>query len=329
MSPGSRKIGAVLRESLGHVLSFYRWILLCLALLYLGAGVYSVSPNEVGVLQRFGRVVDDKVQPGIHYALPWPVDRVQKVPVKIVNRIMVDDFFSSMDPDSAARLFFKMTGLASYCITGDNNLVNIRCVIQYTITQPSLYLFRVEKPETLLRSMACNAVLRSLAAMPVDQILTRGKYALSQDIKSRLQDRLDALDTGLTVSFVELSDIQPPDRVERYFSDVVKAKIDQEKMVNDSQSYRNEKIPAAQADAARLLQEARAYRAEVVLRAEGETERFLKILDRARRGGDSVRQMLYLDTLKAVSASVPRKHIVFPAADGEPPARLRVYRPSP
>jgi len=274
------------------VLSFYRWILLCLVLLYLGAGVYSVSPNEVGVLQRFGKVIDDKVQPGIHYALPWPVDRVEKVPVKTVNSIMIDDFFSSMDPNSAARLFFKMTGLASYCITGDNNLVNIRCVIQYTITQPSRYLFRVEKPETLLRSMACNAILNSLAAMPVDQILTRGKYALSQEIKTRLQDRLDALETGLNVSFVELSDIKPPDRVERYFSDVVKAKIDRKKMVNESQSYRNEKIPAAQADASRLLQEAHAYKSEVVLKAEGETERFLKILGRARKGGGSVREMI-------------------------------------
>jgi len=329
MNEASGKVGTVFRETFSHVLSFYRWILLSLFVLYFAAGIYSVSPNEVGVLQRFGEVKDDKVPPGIHYALPWPIDRVEKVPVRIVNRILIDDFFSSMDPASAALTFFQMTGLASYCITGDNNLVNIRCVIQYTITQPSLYLFRSRTPERMLRNMACNAILRSLASMPVDRILTRGKQELAQEIKARLQGRLDEMNAGLSVSFVELSDIQPPDRVARYFSDVVKAKIDREKTVNESQSYRNEKIPAAQAEAARLLQEARAYQAEVVLRAEGETERFLKILERSRQGGGSVREMIYLDTLKAVGSQVGRKHIVFPDKDGGPPAKLRVYRPSP
>ncbi len=188
---GEKRVRKALRETLSHVFSFYRWIFLCLVLLYFCSGIYSVSSNEVGVLQRFGKVLDDKIPPGIHYALPWPVDRVNKVPVKIVNRILIDDFFSITNPESAARLFYNLTGLASYCITGDNNLVNIQCVIQYNITQPSLYLFRSRSPEIMLRNMACNAILQSLAAMPVDRILTRGKQELTQEIKARLQGRLD------------------------------------------------------------------------------------------------------------------------------------------
>jgi len=324
MKSGEQEIGATLRETVSTLLSFSRWILALLFLLYLFSGVYSIAPSEVGLLQRFGKVMGGQIQPGIHYALPWPIDRVTKVPVKTVSRIMIDDFFSAARADSTARLFFNVTGLASYCISGDNNLVNIQCVIQYNITNPSSFLFKAKDPIIMLRSMACNAIIHCLAKLPVDQILTRGKQEIANNVKFALQKRLDELDAGLSISFIELSDIKPPDHVQRFFSDVVKAKIDRAKMVNEAQSYRNERIPAAQANASKSLQESEAYKREVVLRAEGDTERFLQILERAQRKGDSAREMIYVETMKEIMKNVEKKHILVPEKDGTPPARLRL-----
>ncbi len=136
-----------IRETFGRLIAFSRWILVALTALYVLSGVYSISSNQIGVLERFGRVIDPRVPSGIHYAFPWPVDRVTRVPIRIVSSIVVEDFYSSRDVQSAARAFFNMTGLASYCISGDNNLVNVQCVIQYTITDPLHYLFRVKGPE--------------------------------------------------------------------------------------------------------------------------------------------------------------------------------------
>jgi membrane protease subunit HflK len=320
-------IRPALRETFGRLAAFSRWIAAALILLYLLSGVYSISPNEIGVLQRFGKVLDDRVPSGIHYALPWPVDRVTKVPIRIVNSLLVDDFYNSFDIGSAARAFYKMTGLASYCISGDNNLVNVKCVIQYNITDPLQYLFRVKEPEQMLRSMACNTIIHCMARMPVDEILTRGKQTIANYVKEELQQRLDDAETGVGVSFVELRDIKPPDRVQRFFSDVVNAQIDREKMINDAESYRNEQIPAAQAEAARVLEEAAAYRAEVVLRAEGEADRFRRILNRARERGDSARRMLHVETMKKIMKSVDKKHLVGTKEDGQAPARLRFYSP--
>ena len=327
MSQEKARIEGMLRETSRRVMSLARWILVILLVVYLLSGIYSISPNEIGVQQRFGKVIDDKVPPGIHYALPWPVDRVTKAPVRIVSSLLIDDFFSALERNSTARAFYNMTGLASYCVTGDNNLVNVQCVIQYTITQPAAFLFRVERPTLMLRSMACNAIIHCLARMPVDEILTRGKQAIGQFVKRELQARLDANETGLGVSFVELREIKPPDRVERFFSDVVKAQIDREKMINEAESYRNEKIPEAQAYAARLLQEAEAYRAETVLRAQGEAERFRRILDRVREGGDSARRTLYLESLRQIMEQLGRRHLVVPGEDGAPPVRLKMMRP--
>ena len=327
MSSRENKIQGTIRESFIHMVSLLRWILLCLIILYLLSGIYSVSSNEVGVLQRFGKVIDDKVQPGIHYALPWPIDRITKVPIRIVNRILIDDFYSASEPESIARVFSGMTGLDSYCVTGDNNLVNVKCVIQYNITNPFDYLFRVKDANVMLRSMACNTIIHCLSKMPIDESLTRGKQEIADYTKVALQKRLDDSQSGLSVSFVELRDIKPPDRVQEFFSDVVKAKIDREKMINEAESYRNEKIPAAKADASRILQKAGAYKKEVVLRAEGEVDRFKRILTRVREKGYSARNMIYIETMKDIMKKVGRKHIMFRDKKGEVPARLRLYCP--
>ncbi len=324
---GREEIGYV-REALSRMGSLARWILGILAVLYVLSGIYSISPNEIGVLQRFGRVIDDKVQSGIHYAVPWPVDKVTKVPVRIVNSIVIDDFYSATGPDSTPRLFFDMTGLASYCISGDNNLVNVQCVVQYTITHPVKYLFRAENPKLMLRDMACNTLIHCLAAMPVDEILTRGKQAIANYLRAGLQRRLEEMDTGLSVSFVELRDIKPPDRVQRFFSDVVKARIDREKMINEAESYRNERIPSAKGEAARMLEEADAYKTEVVLKAEGEADRFKKVLGQVRRQGDDARKMIYAETLREIISRVGKEHLVVPSKRGGTPVHLRLFTPS-
>ena len=314
-------------ETFIHMFSFLRWILLCLIILYLFSGIYSVSSNEIGILQRFGEVIDDKVQPGIHYALPWPIDRVTKVPIRIVSRILIDDFYSTSLPESTARVFAGMTGLDSYCVTGDNNLVNVMCVVQFNITNPFDYIFRVREPNIILRNMACNTIIQCLSRMPIDEILTRGKQAIASYVKVGLQKRLDDSQSGLSVSFVELRDIKPPDRVEQFFSDVVKAKIDREKMINEAESYRNEKLPAAKADATRILQKAGAYKKAVVLRAEGETDRFKRLLKQVREKGGSARRMIYIEAMKDIIGKVGKKHIVIRDEKGKAPARLRLYCP--
>jgi len=283
---------------------FAGWVLLALALVYLFSGIYAVSPNEIGVRQRFGRVVDAAVPPGIHYRLPWPAERVDKVPVRMVNRISIDDFFHGQTA------FNQLTGLASYCLTGDNNLVTIECIIQYTIAHPADYLFRVENIQNAMRGMTCNAILHALVRLPIDQILTYGKRQIEQSIKESLQRDLDAIESGLLISFVELKNVKPPERVQRYFDDVINSKIDKKKLINEAEAYRNQKLPAAKADAARLFQGAEAYRNEVVAQAEGDAERFLHRLEEYKKAPSVTRRRLYLEAMNNILQNVGRRVVV-------------------
>ena len=302
---------------------FVAYILTASVLLYLLSGIYAVPQTHVAVQQRFGEIVNPSVKPGIHYALPWPVGRADKVPAKIVRRILIDDFSSNPSVDSISYAFRQMTGLTPCCISGDNNIVSIVCAIQYTISNPVEYLFKIEDNEGLLRDVVCNSVIKSLARLQVDEILTYGKMQIENAVKSQAQKKLDGLDCGLIISFVELKDVRPLAEVQTAFDDVINAKIDKRKLVNQAQSYRNEEIPRAKAKATRIVQQAQTYKIERISDAQGQAQRFLKQLEAYRQTQDLTKKKLYIDFIRQIFPRIEKLYLV-DTTKGRAPAAIRL-----
>lgn len=279
---------------------FLKWMLGIGLVVYFLTGLYSIRQNELGVVIRFGAVVSDRVQPGIHYALPWPVDNIYKVPVKEVKTIVLDDFSSEAAPGSSAAKFHESTGLETYSITGDNNMVSISLLVKYTVFDPAAYLFNIRNAEELMRSLACSAVIHSLSSLPVDGILTYGKKAIEDEVRRGLQEKLDNLGSGLAVSFIEIKDVHPPSKVQSYFDDVINAKVDKKKLINEAMSRSNKNISSARADAAKKVQEANAYKKQKVDHALGDAGRFLSRLEEYSKAREATRKNLYLDFINAL-----------------------------
>ncbi|MBN1342367.1 MAG: FtsH protease activity modulator HflK [Phycisphaerae bacterium] len=294
---------------------------------YLLSGIYSVKNSEVAVHQRFGRVIQDRVPSGIHYALPWPIDRVVKVPSRtVIQRLVVDDFLPGDDPNTAAGLFRLMTQLDSFCVTSDNNVVNIGCAVQYRVEDPAAFLFRPMAPETLLRAIACNSMVHCLARMQVDQALTAGSQRIKQYIHDEMNQVLEGLGVGLVVVSVDLIPVRPPQAVQSYFDDVVNANIDRRKLVSQAQANQNERFARARVESIRLLQQAEAYRATQTAEAKGKAARFDQRLAEYRKAPDVTHRRLYLDFVRDVLSQVPRKYVT-DADGGGPAAHMRIVVP--
>ena len=298
-----------LKYALENTKTFFWLLVLILFFIYLSSSIYSISPNQVGVLQRFGKIINKKVMPGIHYCLPWPVDRIDKVSVKKIHRIIFDDFSEN---SYFAKTYKNLTDLDSYCITGDNNVVNLTCVLQYTIDRPLDYLFRINKNEQVLRHMISNTIIHTLASMTVSEILTHGKSSIENNIKQNLQERLNFLKSGLNITFVELKDVRPSKVVQSYFNDVINAQIDKKKYITTAESYYNEQIMKAKAQAIRIAQNSKAYQTKVIAQATGETKRFLNQLKQSSKHPKTTKQQLYMQFVSEVWPKIGTKYVVEP-----------------
>ncbi len=269
-----------------------------LSVVYLLSGFYKVSESELGVVQRFGKVIDGKVEPGGHYRLPWPIDTVTKVPVKTTHTIEIKDF-SLVTSDTRENAFRKFTGLSSYCITGDNNIVFIDFLVRYNIIDPVKYLFNLKSNEDYLRQIACSAAIKSLASKTVDDILTVGKKSVEVYLKREIQQNLDLLESGLGIGAIEIKEVSPHQGVRTYFERVINAQIQKRELVNNAESYRNENLPKTKGMAMQIEEEALGYKYEVVSRAQGEVNRFKQQLNEYSKAKKITKQRMYLDFIQS------------------------------
>ena len=320
---GKSKIKEDIQGAFGHIRPgrIASLLALVLAALYTVSGVYIVNPGEEAVERLFGRIVGEGITEGMHYRLPWPFQQVDKVNVSEVQREGVGFLLPEHEGvhSSPDRL---------QILTGDENIVDVRMVIQYRITDPSKYLFEVDfRSYQIINDVVRSAVTSVGSNMLVDEILTVAKEEINRLVQAETQRLLDAYETGLTVLTVNIDQMYPPDEVADAFRDVAGARVDSSRTISQAEGYRNSVLPPAKGEAERMLREAEGYEAEVIDRAQGETQRFLQMLAEYRETGgsaspDVTRERLYLETMEKI---LPRTKKYILSSDGGGKINLRFF----
>ncbi len=309
-------------KTITELKKYIKYVLWAIILIYFLSGIYTISQNEVGILLRFGKIIDPKINPGVNYHLPYPFERIIKAPIQRVNTMVVDDFSDSYEAGSTPRKFYDITGLGSYCITGDNNIVGISLSIQYKIGNPGNYYFMQNSPERMIYEAAANSIIKMLAQHDVDSILTSGKRELGMSIKALMQETLDSIESGVDIYFVDISYINPPESVQSYFDDVINAKIQRKNMLDEALSYKNTELLRASGERASLLESASGYRTSVININRGETDRFKKRIKGMGRNRNIIITDLITEMILKIFDKVKNLYILDPAKDNNA-SRLR------
>ncbi len=270
-------------------------IIAIIAVGWLLTGIYIVEPDEVGVVKRFGKVVYD-VGPGPHYHLPVPIETALTPKVTKVRRMEIG--FRTVSAGPPAR--YKDVPIESLMLTGDENIIDIKFIVQYRIHDAAAYLFNVAHPEKAVRAAAEAAIREVSGKSKVSEILTTEKFRIQEETKLLLQGILDKYKSGFTVAAVQLQDVHPPDQVIDAFKDVASAKEDKIKYINDAEGYRNDILPKAKGKAAQVVNAAIGYRASKINHAKGDANRFLAMLKEYSKAKVVTRKRLYLETMEKI-----------------------------
>ncbi|MBI4875580.1 MAG: FtsH protease activity modulator HflK [Acidobacteria bacterium] len=273
-------------------------------------GFYILNPNEVGVIERFGRRVLPSREPGLHYKLPWPIEKLTRVEARRVRTIEVG-FRSSgavQGAEPAAYEWnvqhragrFQRKPEESLMLSGDQNMIEVNATVHYRLTRPDEFLFRQLDGETTVRA-AVESVLQSIASTtPLDDIFTVGRRAIEARAKREIQQRLERYAAGVEVLDVRLLDVHPSLEVVDAFREVSAAYEEKSRLVNEAEGYRNEQVALARGNAQARLATAAGYSAGKKNRAAGDADRFRQdeAAFRAAPGPTEIR--LYLETMELV-----------------------------
>ncbi|WP_337185584.1 FtsH protease activity modulator HflK [Phenylobacterium sp.] len=256
--------------------------------LWAASGFYLVQPNEKAVVLTFGAYSRTQ-DPGLHYHLPAPIERVEKVPVTSLKR-------TEVGAGSGA----ETEGLM---LTGDEQIVDIAFSVTWRIADPARYLFATRDPEYAVKAVAESAMREVVGRSELESIISQGRGQVQVQTADVIQRTLTAWGTGVSVVEVQISKATAPADVAAAFRDVQRAFQDAEALENEANGYRNRVINEAKGDAARITQAAQAYREQAVREAAGEAARFDQIYTEYRRAPGVTRDRLYIETMQRILQS--------------------------
>jgi len=261
--------------------------------LWFASGVYMVNQGHVGVVRTFGKETA-RVEPGLHYRFPWPFQRTDFVSVEEVRRIEVG-FRSGMRVYEEALM-----------LTGDENIVEAQMVVQFRVADPSKFLFRVHDPEATLHT-ATEVALRSTAGgMTIDEVMIENRAKVQDETRVFVQRLMDAYQSGVVITDVKLQAADPPEAVKDAFHDVVRAREDRERLINQALGYQADLLPRARGAAQQILREAEGYKEKRVLLAKGEASRFLSVLAEYEKAKEVTRERLHLETVERILPEIDK-----------------------
>ena len=272
--------------------------------------LYQVQPEEVGVVLRFGRYVRS-TEPGLRIKAPF-IESVQKVPVQ---RQLKQEFGFRTDAAGAAGIRTQYAADGRFAdeavmLTGDLNVAVVEWIVQYRVSDPYDFLFKVRNLDDTFRAMN-EAVMREVVGdRTVTEVVTIGRQGIEARVVERLQALTNQYEMGVSIDQVVLQDVNPPDPVKPSWDEVSQAQQQRDRLINEARAEYNRVIPRARGEAQQTVLQAEGYALDRVNRSQGDAVRFTAIYDEYRRAPDVTRRRLYLETMQRILPSVGRKLFV-------------------
>lgn len=292
-------------------MKFSKWIPVAIAVLLMLLGVrgliYSIGPDEIGVIQRFGKFIGLS-SPGLHAKIPFGVDNV--IPIKVEKVFKEEYGFKTVEPGVRTKYSSGNYSDESLMLTGDLNILDVRWIIQFKIKDPVKLLFATRRPEDNIHDISEVVMRRFVGDYSVDEVLTNKREEIDDLAQQEIQRILDMYNVGVQIVTVKLLDVNPPEKVKPAFNEVNEAKQEKEKMINQAWEAYNKVVPKAKGTAEKTIREAEGYALDKINRAKGESERFLATLEEYKKAPDITKKRLYLETLMQVLPNAKEKYII-------------------
>ncbi|MCK5259932.1 MAG: FtsH protease activity modulator HflK [Candidatus Omnitrophica bacterium] len=304
------------RQGGRHIVNANKWLPMIIVFFLIGffalTSFYSVDQGEVGVIRRFGKY-SKTTQPGLHWKLPFNIDKLDKVRVE---RVFKEEFgFRTLKAGVNTQYSSKSYDEESLMLTGDLNVLDVSWIVHFKIKDPVHLLFNVRNPRETVRDLSESAMRQVIGDYSVNEAITTHKNEINQAVKELLQTALDNYKSGVQIDKIELQEVLPPAVVKASFNEVNEAEQEREKVINQSWEAYNKVIPKARGQAEKTIREAEGYALARVAKAQGDATKFLDTWNAYKNAKEVTKRRLYLETLEEIIPKAGKIFVFEPKAN--------------
>jgi membrane protease subunit HflK len=265
--------------------------------------IYTIDVQERGVETTFGKPSDQLSGPGLHF-MWWPIQNVERIKTT-QNKTEIGSVSSRNGTSNKDGVM----------LTSDQNIVDAKFSVLWTIDDPKAYLYDVKDPDDMVRATAESAMREVVGRSPATEIFRSDRAGIQTEVQQIIQTILDSYKLGVHIDQVNIENVAPPPEVSDAFAEVQRAQQDQQKYQEDARNYANTLLGNARGQAAKVREDAAAYKSRVVQEAEGEAARFVSIYNEYAKAPEVTRRRLYLETMEQVLGGAS-KVVIEPGASG-------------
>ena len=285
-------------------------IAIVIGIIILGySSVFTVKANQEAAMLRFGKYTET-VGPGLHFKLPFGIDRVY---VGEVKRIYNEEFgYRTVRSGRESMIDYNFRGASdvSLMLTGDRNCAEVHWVVRYKIKNLKEFLFRVRDVKGSIRDVSEAVMRRIVGDMSIDEVLTIGRRNIEEIAETEIETVLDTYGCGIDIQVVNLKGVNPPAEVKDAFDAVNKAVQMRDQITNEAEGKKNKVIPAAMGKQQQAIREAEGYKIKRINEATGDTKAFLAVWKEYEKAKDVTRRRLYLETMEKVIPKCEEIYII-------------------
>ena len=286
------------------------WLIVLFVAIIAGfSSFYVVDETEQAVITRLGKYTQT-VGSGLHFKLPFGIDKNYNVPVKVVQ---TEQFGFKTIKAGRENEYRNNISDESTMLTGDLNIVDVEWIIQYRIVDPKQWLFGVLEKTQTIRDISRSVINTLVGDRAILNVMGSERSSIESLAQDMMNENFDQLGLGINVIAVKLQNIVPPSGVQDAFEDVNKATQDMNRFINEGKEAYNAEIPRAQGEAERQIQIAEGYAAERINMAKGDVARFNAVYQEYKRSPKVTRERIYLETMNEIFGSEIKPTLI----DGE------------
>ena len=316
-----------LSEALSSSFVIVRIIMVALVIVFFSRGCFSVGPQEQAIILRLGKPVGEGAKallgPGIHFALPAPIDEVVRIPITQVQIANSTVGWYATTPEQEATRTEPPAGpslnpaIDSYALTGDSNIIHVRAGLRYRVTDPVRFKFDFTDAPAIITNALNEALLYAAARYTVDDALTKDVVGFRDAIQSRVTKNIDDQQLGIAVEQVTI-ETRPPRQLREAFDRVLQVTAQRETTMNQARTYQAEVLNRARSAAAVRVNLGETDRTRLVESLAAEAQRFENLAEKYAANPSLFMSISQTETLQRVLTNVQEKIYVPYRLDGKP-----------
>ena len=253
-----------LSDALSSSFKIVKVLMFALVVIFLGSGIFTVEPNEVAVVLRFGKPVgsgaDQVLQQGLHWSFPSPIDEIVTVPIGETRNVSATNCWYAVSPEMevSGQLPFAQPslqpGVDGYALTSDGNIIHAKAIAQYLIDDPVSFEFNFLKVENLLENALNNALLFASAQFSADDALYRDRLAYKEKVRMRFLESIQKAKLGIELQSLDVQTF-PPIFVKEAFELVTQTEQSVSQMRNEAEGDASSMLRRSQGRAQAIISE--------------------------------------------------------------------------